>query len=199
MTLDDISGGRIISGIRAVATTLKCSPTTISRPSCRSVRFQEFVTLTDQLLRRIPVTHKGSFYRCDDLIFTPACVRQPRSPIAIAAAGPRRDAADGAGCRSWVTSGRPNGFTLKPWQDVTALIKQQLIDLDKACVAAGRDPSTLARLLLTGASIGGLLESVAAFTDAAGTFAELGITDLVVHWPRPQFPFQADMTRCLRR
>ncbi len=38
--------------------------------------------------------------------------------------------------------------------------------------------------------VGGTLDSVEAYRDAAGRFGELGITDFVVHWPRPSFPYQ---------
>jgi hypothetical protein len=62
--------------------------------------------------------------------------------------------------------------------------------LEKACTDVGRDPATINRLLLAGPSIDGLLDSVESFRDAAGTFAAAGITDLVVHWPRPTFPYQ---------
>ena len=37
-----------------------------------------------------------------------------------------------------------------------------------------------------------LLTSVEAFRDTAGRYEEVGVTDLVVHWPRPAPPFAGD-------
>jgi hypothetical protein len=36
------------------------------------------------------------------------------------------------------------------------------------------------------------LGSVDEFEDTVGRFAHIGFTDLVVHWPRPSDPYQAD-------
>ena len=44
-------------------------------------------------------------------------------------------------------------------------------------------------VLVCGPSVGGVLESPTAFSDAAGRFAEAGITDIVVHWPRRSEPY----------
>ena len=37
------------------------------------------------------------------------------------------------------------------------------------------------------------LASVEAFRDTAGRYAEIGITDFVVHWPRRTEPYAADL------
>jgi hypothetical protein len=34
---------------------------------------------------------------------------------------------------------------------------------------------------------------VEAFRDVAGRYAEVGVTDLVVHWPRDHEPYVADL------
>ncbi len=68
----------------------------------------------------------------------------------------------------------------------------QMVAVDEACAAAGRDPATLARLVLSGARIDEALTSVDAFDDAVGRYAEIGVTDLVVHWPRPTEPYKGD-------
>ena len=36
------------------------------------------------------------------------------------------------------------------------------------------------------------LSSVAYLTDAAGRAADLGYTDVIVHWPRPDGPYAGD-------
>src|SRR5439155_196393 len=55
-----------------------------------------------------------------------------------------------------------------------------------------RDPATLDRIVLTGPQLDGGLTSVEAFRDTAGRYEEVGVTDLVVHWPRPAPPFAGD-------
>jgi hypothetical protein len=56
----------------------------------------------------------------------------------------------------------------------------------------GRDPASLARLVLVGHRERPLA-SVDAFHDVAGRYEDAGFSDLVVHWPRPDEPFGADM------
>jgi hypothetical protein len=70
---------------------------------------------------------------------------------------------------------------------------RDLVDrLAEACAAEGRDPQSLARLVLVGHREHPL-DSVEAFRDVAGRYADAGFSDLVVHWPRPDEPFAADM------
>jgi alkanesulfonate monooxygenase SsuD/methylene tetrahydromethanopterin reductase-like flavin-dependent oxidoreductase (luciferase family) len=69
----------------------------------------------------------------------------------------------------------------------------QLRRLDDLCADAGRDPSSLGRLALLGFRERPLA-SVEAFRDVLGRHAELGFTDLVVHWPRGEEPFRDDRT-----
>ncbi len=65
--------------------------------------------------------------------------------------------------------------------------------LDNACAEAGRDPTTIDRVLLTGTSTVAPLGSLDAFVDFAGRVAELGIDEIVVHWPVPDSVFAADL------
>jgi hypothetical protein len=64
--------------------------------------------------------------------------------------------------------------------------------LDQICEQAGRDPGTLDRLVLTGPTLDPGLECPEAFRDLKGVYAEAGVTDLVVHWPRPSGPYAGD-------
>ena len=66
--------------------------------------------------------------------------------------------------------------------------------VDEACAAAGREPASLDRLVLTGPHLDAGLTSPAAFEDVTGAYAEIGVTDLVVHWPRPSEPYAGDPT-----
>jgi hypothetical protein len=69
--------------------------------------------------------------------------------------------------------------------------RARLERLDAVCVETGRDPATLRRLALLGFHERPLA-SLEAFRDALGRHAEMGFTDLVVHWPRGEEPFGAD-------
>lgn len=193
MTLDDISGGRIDCGVGAGGYDADLLREGRSSPAERSARFAEFVELMDLVLRQDPSGYHGKFYTCPDLVLHPACVQRPRVPLAVAASGPAGMRLAAAHAQTWVTSGVPNGFELLPYERAVPLVKDQVRKLEDACAEIGRDPSTLGRLVLTGASMDGVLDSVESFRDCSGALAEAGVTDLVVHWPRPEFPFKARM------
>jgi alkanesulfonate monooxygenase SsuD/methylene tetrahydromethanopterin reductase-like flavin-dependent oxidoreductase (luciferase family) len=181
MTLDDISGGRLTAGLGAGgvgfdASALGQEPWTARE---RADRFEEFVTLLDRLLREPSTSYRGRFYSADEARSIPGCVQSPRVPFAIAAAGPR-------GMRLAATFG-----DLWATVDPRAAGPEQLAAVDEACRTVGREPSSLRRLALLGLREHAL-DSVEAFRDAAGRHAEIGFTDLVVHWPRTSEPFGGD-------
>jgi hypothetical protein len=73
-----------------------------------------------------------------------------------------------------------------------AAIGRQLARLDEACAAEGRDPATIDRLVVTGPVLDGGLRSPEAFAEVREAYAEVGVTDLVVHWPRRSEPYAGD-------
>ncbi|UZF76216.1 LLM class flavin-dependent oxidoreductase [Amycolatopsis mediterranei] len=188
-TIDDISGGRAMCGVGAGgydADLLRAEPMSSAE---RAARFAEFVAVTATLLPGGSLDHRGTYYTGRDLALVPAS----GMPLAIAAGGPRAMRLAARYADVWVTSGTPNGFDAVPYQAAVPALRAQVRALEAACAEVGREPSTLDRLLLTGASVGGVLDSAEAFSDAEGRFAELGFTDVVVHWPRPEFPFEGDV------
>ena len=195
VTLDDISGGRLTVGIGAGSSgwdaTILGGRAWSARE--RSERFVEFVELTDRLLRNPATSYRGRFYSASEARTYPGCVQQPRVPFAIAATGPvgMRVAAEHA--HTWVTTGDPTRGGPLPAREGVGVVAEQMRRLDQACTDAGRDPASLHRLVLTGLRLDGGLASVDAFEDTAGCYAEAGVTDLVVHWPRPTEPFAADL------
>jgi hypothetical protein len=74
------------------------------------------------------------------------------------------------------------------------VVRQQKAQLDEICGQIGRDPATLELMVLSGPRLDGGLDSVAVFAETIGSYAEIGVTDFVVHWPRPEEPYAADMT-----
>lgn len=194
MTLDDIAGGRAICGIGAGArgyddTALGSGPAT---PAERAARFEEFVELTHQLLTNTVTDWNGRYYTVHDTYLVPGCVRAPRMPFAIAATGPRGIALAARRADIWVTAGTPGWSEPLPYRRALAGLSEQANRLEDACAALGRDPSTVRRLVVTGAMITGVTDSAGSYADACGEFERAGFTDLVIHWPRPSFPYDGD-------
>jgi alkanesulfonate monooxygenase SsuD/methylene tetrahydromethanopterin reductase-like flavin-dependent oxidoreductase (luciferase family) len=195
ITLDDLSGGRFTLGIGAGgtgwdATVLGHDPWSRAE---RTARFVEFVEMLDLLLRQPVTSQRGRYYRAVEARSVPGCVQQPRLPFAVAATGGRGMALAAAHGQAWVTTGPAahDGEVLGAGAGARA-VGDQIRRLDDACAAAGRDPATLDRIVLTGPTLDGGLSSVAAFDDVVGCYAEVGVTDLVVHWPRPAGPYAGD-------
>jgi alkanesulfonate monooxygenase SsuD/methylene tetrahydromethanopterin reductase-like flavin-dependent oxidoreductase (luciferase family) len=195
MALDDISGGRMVCGLGAGADGFDADVFGTPRPgpTARADRFAEFVELTDLLLRQVETSYDGEYYRAVAARVHPGCVQRPRVPFAIAAGGPRGMRLAARHAQAWVTVGLPGRFEPGRFDRMVGPVRDQLARLDDACLAQGRDPTTLDRILVAGEQIGGVLASVDSFVEASGIFAGLGCTDLVVFWPRADFPFAGDV------
>ncbi len=190
VTLDDISGGRFTLGIGAGgpgwdATML--GGTAWSRRE-RADRFAEFVELTDLLLREPAASYRGRYYSAEEARTYPGCVQEPRIPFAVAATGPRGMRVAARFAQTWVTTGERRVDAPLGAADGANVVRAQMDRLDEPCAEVGRDPGSLGRLVLDSG-----LASVESFRDTVGHYAEIGVTDFVVHWPRPTEPFAADM------
>lgn len=195
IALDDISGGRVTLGVGAGgtgwdATMLGQTPWD---PRERAGRFAEFVQLTDTLLRSPRVTFQGRFYAVDEARTHPGCTQQPRLPLALAATGRRGMSVVAAFADTWVTTGAQRHTESSSVEDDVEGVRAQIDALDAACHDAGRDPTSLARLVLTGVSLQSGLDSADAFEEVAARYADAGVTDLVVHMPRPTDPYRGDL------
>ncbi|EST26018.1 LLM class flavin-dependent oxidoreductase [Streptomyces niveus] len=196
ISLDDISGGRITLGIGAGgngfdATALGQEAWT---PRERADRFGEFVPLLDQLLTEGAVTEYGARYSAVEARNIPGCLQRPRLPFAVAATGPRGLKLAARHGQAWVTTGDPSLYEEGTPQQSLEAIRGQVEKLGGACAEIGRDVAELERILLTGFTPDRRrpLDSVDAFVDFAGRHQELGITELVVHWPVPDSDFAVD-------
>ncbi|MCZ4100615.1 LLM class flavin-dependent oxidoreductase [Streptomyces sp. So13.3] len=194
ITLDDVSGGRITLGIGAGgsgfdATAMGQEAWT---PRERADRFGEFVPLLDRLLTDDVVSYEGEFYSAHEVRNIPGCVQRPRIPFAVAATGPRGLKLAARHGQAWVTTGDPKLFeTGTPEQSLEA-VRGQIAKLGAACDEIGRNPAELHKTMLTGFTPDRPLDSFDAFTDFAGRHAELGIDEIVIHWPIPDSDFAAD-------
>ncbi|MFE0460148.1 LLM class flavin-dependent oxidoreductase [Kitasatospora sp. NPDC058965] len=195
VTLDDVSQGRVTVGIGAGGTGFDA--TALGQQAWsgkeRADRFAEFVPLLDKLLRQDTTTETGQYYSAVEARNIPGCVQRPRVPLYVAATGPRglRLAAEHG--QGWVTYGDPKGPADVPVAQAPDVIAAQLAKLGAACAARGRDAAELEKVLLQGSTAERPLESVDAFVDWAGTYRELGITELVIHWPVPDSVFEGDL------
>ena len=93
----------------------------------------------------------------------------------------------------WVTNGdrTHRGPPLDPERGAAVVARQRRV-LEDACASEGRDPGGLRRLVLTGPRLDAGLGSRAQFEETKAAYASAGVTDLVVHWPRPGPPYAGD-------
>jgi alkanesulfonate monooxygenase SsuD/methylene tetrahydromethanopterin reductase-like flavin-dependent oxidoreductase (luciferase family) len=196
IALDELSNGRLALGLGAGgtgwdATILGQQPWT---PRERAERFAEFVTLTDRLLREPATSYAGRYYAAAEARSIPGCVQQPRVPFVIAATRPRgmRLAAELA--ETWVTTGDRVRQDVPPVEGAKAVAEQGAL-LDAACAAAGRDPASIGRMVLTGVGLRANLDSADALRETLAGYEAAGVTDLVLHWPRAAEPFAGDRAR----
>ncbi len=195
VTLDDLSHGRLTLGIGAGADgwdAVVLGQDPWSRVE-RADRFAEFLDLLDRLLREPETTFERRFYAAVDARTYPGCVQTPRIPFAVAATGSRGIRLAVTYGQTWVTTGDlgPEGDLLDGGRGVR-VVAEQMARLDEACVAVGRDPASIERLVLTGPRLDPGLSSLDAFDETAGRYAEAGVTDFVVHWPRPEQPYAGE-------
>ncbi|MFC1417964.1 LLM class flavin-dependent oxidoreductase [Streptacidiphilus cavernicola] len=195
MSLDDVSGGRLSVGIGVGGTGYDASALGQEEWTARerADRFDEFLPLLDELLTQPVTTREGQFYSAVEARNIPGCVQRPRVPFYVAATGPRglRLAAEYG--QGWVTYGDPRGPADVPVEQAPGVVAAQLEKLRAACEARGRDVGELEKVLLQGSTAERPLSSLDAFVDWAGRYQEIGITELVVHWPVPDSIFANDL------
>lgn len=186
-TIDRISGGRLTVGIGAGGDSPTSDGLVLGRewsPRERSDRFAEYVAQLDALLGGTSVSVSGEHWSALEAPVGAGLVQQPRPPFWIAAGGPRGVRLAAHYGQGWVA----NPSSEAPYPEVRTQIER----FEAACAEVGRDSRDVPRLLLTGFTEEPWLESVAAFEDLAGRYAELGITDIAIHWPRPDSDWDSD-------
>ncbi|MEV4274612.1 LLM class flavin-dependent oxidoreductase [Actinoplanes xinjiangensis] len=110
-----------------------------------------------------------------------ALSRRPR--LAVAATGRRGMALAARYADVWITQDVSQDDTVYAGSP-HAEVRRQIALLDDVCAEQHRDPGTLARLAVLGYGGERPLDSIEAFRDCVGRYAELGITTLAVLWPR---------------
>ncbi len=181
IALDDLSEGRFDLGVGPGsagpdAGALGHDPWSASE---RMDRYTEFV----QLLRAVldgdaatTTTRSGAHYGATDAPSTPGTVQMP-FPLTIAAGGPRGLTLAATYAQAWVTIG-PG----------VAAVRAQCDQLATACAAVGRDPATLAKVVLW-TPTDPVITSIDQFDEIAAPYRDLGIDQLVLHHPDQTGPY----------
>jgi alkanesulfonate monooxygenase SsuD/methylene tetrahydromethanopterin reductase-like flavin-dependent oxidoreductase (luciferase family) len=189
MTLDEISGGRFILGIGSGGDGFDGSVLGEPRWSVkeRADRFGEFTRLLDRLLTAPETSAEGAYYRAHEAEMLPGSTQRPRLPFHVAATGPRGMRLTAELGQGWITYGAA--------EEGPKVVAGQIERLREACAERGRDIAELElSLLAMGRSERERpLASFEAFVDWANRYREIGITELVLHWPIPDSEFAADL------
>lgn len=102
--------------------------------------------------------------------------------------------------QGWITTGPGGGpwserDAVEQWWDGVAESVARFSDVEEAVRAEQQGPTRprLDRYITLDAAGPVTLSSVAALTDQVGRAADLGFTDVIVHWPRAASPYRADL------
>ncbi|WP_316529411.1 LLM class flavin-dependent oxidoreductase [Kitasatospora brasiliensis] len=196
MTLDQVSNGRFAFGIGAGAPGNDAQLLGLSELSAgqRADRFEEFVELSDLLLRQPTTNYRGAFFEAVEARMIPGCVQLPRVPFAIAAAGPRGMRLAARYAARWVTIGDARQPGERSEEESWHLLERQISRLADACKEVGREPSDIGKLVNVSRIVETPYASPARFVDVIGRCHDLGFTDVVINFPRQTGVFSGDRT-----
>lgn len=185
-SLDDISGGRFLLGVGTGgdldSRILGGEELTVGE---RVRRFREFTNLLVRLRTEDHVDADGRWFRTNDARTVPPL---NQVPLIVAGNGPKSVAFAARVGDAWVTTGGSRGSGIEEW--LTGLAASCVV-LEEALSESGRDPSTFRRYVSMDAGGVSAMSSPEAFADLSGRLIELGFTDLITHWPRPDAPYAA--------
>jgi alkanesulfonate monooxygenase SsuD/methylene tetrahydromethanopterin reductase-like flavin-dependent oxidoreductase (luciferase family) len=207
MSLDDLSGGRMLLGVGAGGTGWDAGVLGVEEPTPgqRVKRLAEFVHLLDLLLTRPETTWRGEWFEAVQARMVPGSTQRPRMPFVLAANGPRAVRLAAEHCRrtgdSWATTGitSADDGPAAWWNglaEVTARFTEHLDAGEQREVgeqpdAGGRRPIRRYLNLDSGPQFS--LTSAGHFADVVGRAGELGFTDVVTHWPRAEGVYAGDV------
>lgn len=189
-TLDDLSAGRVLLGLGAGGDLDSRLLGDDHSRGERTARFEEFVPLLDRLLTEDHVEAEGEFFTVAGAGARPRCVQQPRVPFVVAANGPRAMRLAVAHGTGWLTTGPPDAAEdgLEAWWRGVGELAARVDELE---AGAARDRPLERYLSLDAGSPA--LSSLDEVQDRIGRAQQAGFTDVVVHWPRAEAPYRADV------
>lgn len=182
MTVQDITGGRLVLGLGAGAPTCALADHG-RRPTPRemSARFADVVRGYTAVLDG-RTDWEGTTLSFHGLETTPAPPGTPRPELLLAAHGPRALALAASHADTWNTYGGPGSTALSP-DEYWDLLARQVDGFTRACAEAGRAPADVRRSLLLGFGQVRPTTSADAYLAAAERAAALGFDELVVYGP----------------
>jgi alkanesulfonate monooxygenase SsuD/methylene tetrahydromethanopterin reductase-like flavin-dependent oxidoreductase (luciferase family) len=177
LTVDHLSNGRLDLGLGAGWYVPEHPMFGIDFPSTEELvgRFQEAVELVDLLLRNDTTSYIGRFYQVREATMRPRPIQQPRPPLVLAAHKPRMLRIVASYADTWNSFG-----TVEEMRTRNAMLNEQ-------CLALGRDPGSIVRSLYGWAALmpHDPWDSVGAFQDMVGGYAEAGVNEFLIDQPRP--------------
>ncbi len=182
-SLDDISAGRFMLGVGTggdLDSGILGGETLSTRQ--RVDRFQEFVELLVRLRTEDHVDADGEWFSARNARTLPP-LRDV--PLIVAANGPRSLRFAARTGDGWVTTG-PKVDTVEEWWTALDVSRRTV---DETLSAEGRDPASFPRYLSLDSSPQFSLASRDVFEEMAGRADQLGFTDVITHWPRPDGPY----------
>jgi F420-dependent oxidoreductase-like protein len=173
VTVDHISGGRLILGLGAGwhEDEHRRYGIPLPPPPERVDRLQEAVELITGLMSADRTTFEGRYYRLDDAPLEPRPVQRPRIPLLIAAHRPRMLRLAARHADQWDTFPELPGSAT---EGVAEGIDERVRRFDAACREVGRDPALVRRSTWAGAEVAG---DEAAYRAYVRRHRALGFTD----------------------
>ncbi|GAB3625045.1 LLM class flavin-dependent oxidoreductase [Mariniluteicoccus endophyticus] len=181
LSLQELSGGRVVCASGAGGSPDDGALQEPLSGKDRTRRFHEFTRLLRRSLREDPIDHSGDFFEAHGVRNVVATTFAP-PPLLVAANGPKgvRLAAEvGDG---WATTGVGSPDLDDWWASVARLAE--------AYAAAG---GTGPRCLSIDAAPAYSLSSREFLHSQLDRAEELGFTDVVLHWPRPEDPYEGEI------
>ena len=182
-SLDDISAGRFMLGVGTggdLDSAILGGEALSTRQ--RVDRFQEFVELVVRLRTEDHVDADGEWLSARNARTLPP-LRDV--PLIVAANGPRSLRFAARTGDGWVTTG-PKVDTVEEWW--TALDASRRT-VEETLLTEGREPASFPRYLSLDSSPQFSLASRDVFEEMVGRADQLGFTDVITHWPRPDGPY----------
>jgi F420-dependent oxidoreductase-like protein len=178
MTVDHVSNGRLELGLGAgwYEPEHPMFGIELPAPAERVDQFRESVEVVDQLMRNDTTSFNGRFYQVREALMRPRPVQQPRPPFVLGAHRQKMLRIVAEYADTWNSFG-----TVDEMRARNAL-------LDEQCASIGRDPRTIVRSLYGWAAMmpHDPWQSVDAFGDMVGRYAEAGVNEFLIDQPRPE-------------
>jgi alkanesulfonate monooxygenase SsuD/methylene tetrahydromethanopterin reductase-like flavin-dependent oxidoreductase (luciferase family) len=178
LTVDHVSNGRLELGLGAGWYEPEHPMFGIDMPPPVELvgRYREAVELVDALLRNDITSYAGHFYQVREAPMRPRPIQQPRPPLMLAAHKRKMLRIVAEYADTWNSFG-----TVDEMRARNAI-------LDEHCAEIGRDPRTIVRSLYGWAAMmpHDPWESLDAFQDMVGRYAEAGVNEFLIDQPRPE-------------